>query len=61
MKDALTDIRGIGGAKAEAIMAIVDEHTTEGVDRDLVARAYDKLQSGRDDLAADALERALDG
>ena len=54
----LKEIRGIGDAKAEEIMAVVGE--AGGVNRELVERAYETLQDGRTDLCEDALKRALE-
>jgi len=62
LHDKLTDIRGVGDATAEEIVAIVDAHDEDDApdEMELVERAYMKLQEGKTGLAEDALARALD-
>lgn len=60
MRDDLQDIHGIGEAKADEIMAVVDAHDTGGVDRDLVEEGYAYLvEEERPGYAEKFFRRAL--
>jgi len=56
LRDDLTDIRGIGDAKADAILDVLDDHTTERDDAYL-EKALSAAQDGNDRAAVVYLKR----
>jgi hypothetical protein len=63
LRDALTDIRGVGDAKADEIMTVFDEYergVPDEVRSDLEA-AYDYYQEGQYSYAGKFLRRAVEG
>jgi len=60
MKDELTEIRGIGDAKAEAVMEVVESNSVDSDVAENVRRAYDYYQDGQEHQALSFLERAYE-
>jgi Tfp pilus assembly protein PilF len=59
LRDDLMDIRGIGEAKTDEILAVLDDHDTDTVDRAAVQQAVAWLERGRHRLATEELQQAL--
>jgi ribosomal protein S13 len=57
LEDDLTDIHGIGEAKAEQIMEVVNEHSGDSEARENVRKALAELDEGRVGYARKFLER----
>ncbi len=63
LKDALTDIKGVGPATADSILEVLEEHGGSEADtqtKSLIKNALDYIEEGNPDYARKYLERALE-
>jgi hypothetical protein len=60
MRDALTDIQGVGPKTADKIMQVVEKHETDGECVENVQEALGYLDEGQPGYARKYLERVVD-
>lgn len=61
LEDELTEIRGVGDATAEEILAVLDEYADDDVDdvvREQIQEAHDHHEAGEHQYAAKFVRRA---
>ena len=59
LRDDLTEIRGIGGAKADEIMQVLESHDTQSLP-DEIESAYEYAKDGNARMAASYLGEVLE-
>lgn len=60
LRDALTEIRGVGDATAEEILAVLDDHGADDDVATLIEEAHDHHAAGEHQYAAKYVRRAHD-
>jgi len=60
MKDELTEIHGIGDAKADEILEIVESNSVDSTVEDNLRSAWDYYQDGQYSYAEKFLRRAIE-
>lgn len=60
LKDDLMDIPQVGESRAEEIIEVVEEHSTDSQAQENVEKALEELDEGRPGYARKFLERVVD-